>query len=48
MVNDGSPDNSWDIILEISAENPKVKGINLSRNFGSAFCYYCRIRLRKR
>ena len=37
MVNDGSPDNSWDIILEISAQNPKVKGINLSRNFGQHF-----------
>ena len=37
MVNDGSPDNSWDIILELSTENPKVKGINLSRNFGQHF-----------
>jgi glycosyltransferase involved in cell wall biosynthesis len=37
MVNDGSPDNSWDIILELSAHNPKVKGINLSRNFGQHF-----------
>ena len=37
MVNDGSSDNSWDIILELSAHNPKVKGINLSRNFGQHF-----------
>ena len=37
MVNDGSQDNSWDVILELSAQNPKVKGINLSRNFGQHF-----------
>ena len=34
MVNDRSPDASWDIIKKISSANPRVKGINLSRNFG--------------
>ncbi len=35
FVNDCSPDNSADIIREISAKNPRVIGINHSRNFGS-------------
>lgn len=34
MVNDHSPDNSWNEIKKISSGNPRVKGINLSRNFG--------------
>ncbi len=34
MVNDGSPDNDWEIICEIAAIDKRVKGINLSRNFG--------------
>lgn len=34
LVNDGSPDNSWNIIKEICKLNKKVTGINLSKNFG--------------
>ena len=34
MINDGSPDNDWEVIKEISSEDKKVKGICLSRNFG--------------
>lgn len=34
LVNDGSPDESWDIIKEISRQHFQVKGVNLSRNFG--------------
>ena len=34
LVEDGSPDNSRDIIREICAQDPHVKGIFLSRNFG--------------
>jgi len=34
LVNDGSPDDSWDIILELAAGDSRVKGVNLSRNFG--------------
>lgn len=33
LVNDGSEDDTYRTIIEL-AENPKVKGINLSRNFG--------------
>lgn len=34
LVDDFSPDNSWDIIEKCAKNNSKVKGIKLSRNFG--------------
>lgn len=34
LVEDHSPDNSWQKITENCTKNPKVKGIKLSRNFG--------------
>ena len=37
LVNDNSPDDSWDEIVKQCASNPKVKGINLSRNFGQHY-----------
>ena len=35
FVNDGSPDNSQEVIQEISSRNHRVLGITHSRNFGS-------------
>jgi len=37
MVNDASPDNSWPIIKALAASDGRVKGINLSRNFGQHY-----------
>lgn len=34
LVNDASPDNTWSEIVRVCTNNEKVKGINLSRNFG--------------
>lgn len=34
FVNDGSSDNSWEVINNLHALNKKVKGISFSRNFG--------------
>ena len=34
MVNDHSPDEAWEVILQLAAKDPRVKGIKLSRNFG--------------
>lgn len=34
LVNDASPDLSWEMILKECHEDKRVKGINLSRNFG--------------
>lgn len=34
LVNDASPDNTWSVIQQECAKNKRVKGLNLSRNFG--------------
>lgn len=34
FVDDGSADNTWDIIQELSRRDPRVRGIKLARNFG--------------
>jgi dolichol-phosphate mannosyltransferase len=40
FVNDNSPDNAWDTIVELSKEDSRVKGINLSRNFGQHYAIH--------
>lgn len=37
LVNDASPDESWAAIEQECKKNPKVKGLNLSRNFGQHY-----------
>lgn len=37
LVNDCSPDNSWEKIVQLCNENKRVKGVNLSRNFGQHY-----------
>lgn len=37
LVNDQSPDHSWEKIKEICAVDDHVKGVNLSRNFGQHY-----------
>jgi glycosyltransferase involved in cell wall biosynthesis len=37
LIEDCSPDNSWEIIEEITQRNKKVIGIKLSRNFGQHY-----------
>ncbi len=37
LVNDASPDLAWETIKEISEKNPKIKGVNFSRNFGQHY-----------
>jgi dolichol-phosphate mannosyltransferase len=39
FVNDCSPDNSAEVILELSKSDPAVLGINHSRNFGSQMAF---------
>ena len=34
LVDDRSPDNSWEVMKVPSSQNPKIKSIRLSRNFG--------------
>jgi glycosyltransferase involved in cell wall biosynthesis len=34
LINDCSPDGAWEAIKQLAEIDPRVKGINLSRNFG--------------
>jgi glycosyltransferase involved in cell wall biosynthesis len=36
FVDDGSKDNSWEIIEKLKAEHPEVKGIKFQRNYGKS------------
>ncbi|MEZ5036160.1 MAG: glycosyltransferase family 2 protein [Chitinophagales bacterium] len=35
-VDDGSTDNSWEVIQNLSKENPNIKGIRFQRNYGKS------------
>jgi polyisoprenyl-phosphate glycosyltransferase len=37
LVNDSSPDNSWEKIIDETLKDKRIKGINLSRNFGQHY-----------
>ena len=37
LVNDASPDNSWNMIADECTKDSRVKGIDLSRNFGQHY-----------
>lgn len=36
MVNDGSTDRSWEVVNELRAKNPRVKGVRFQRNYGKS------------
>lgn len=36
LIDDGSSDNSWEVITQISAANPLFKGIQFQRNYGKS------------
>ena len=41
MVDDGSNDNSWEVIENLSSKNPEVKGIKFRRNYGKSAGLFC-------
>ncbi len=41
FVNDGSTDNSWKVIEELSRKVDEVKGIKFRRNYGKSPALYC-------
>ena len=47
LVNDGSRDNSWQVISEMAKKNKKIIGINLMRNYGQHNALLCGIRSAK-
>ncbi len=36
FINDGSTDNSWEVIRSLSQKNPAVKGVCFRRNYGKS------------
>ena len=44
LVNDASRDRTWDVICELAARYPWVRGINLMRNYGQHNALLCGIR----
>lgn len=43
LVNDGSPDNTWEAIQTVTSKISNIKGINLWRNFGQHNATLCGI-----
>ncbi|MGB4771788.1 MAG: glycosyltransferase family 2 protein [Chitinophagaceae bacterium] len=36
LVDDGSSDHSWEVIQQLSSQNPHIKGIKFQRNYGKS------------
>ncbi len=45
LVNDGSPDGSWDVIEQLANKYKWVRGIRLMRNYGQHNATLCGVRL---
>ncbi|NNC95702.1 MAG: glycosyltransferase [Chitinophagales bacterium] len=44
LINDGSPDNSWEVIKNLPDQFQEVVSINLLKNYGQHSAVYCGIR----
>ena len=44
LVNDGSQDNSWQVIQNLIADYPRIRAINLMRNYGQHNALLCGLR----
>lgn len=41
LVDDGSKDNSWEVVESLQTQNPTVKGIKFRRNYGKSAALFC-------
>ncbi|MDO8928520.1 MAG: glycosyltransferase family 2 protein [Bacteroidota bacterium] len=41
LIDDGSTDGSWELIEQLSRQNPCIKGIKFRRNYGKSAGLYC-------
>jgi glycosyltransferase involved in cell wall biosynthesis len=41
MIDDGSTDKSWQIIQDLKAKYPEIKGLQFRRNYGKSAAIYC-------
>lgn len=44
VVNDGSSDNTWEVILDLSGTCPNLRGLTMMRNYGQHNALLCGIR----
>ena len=44
FINDGSQDQTWELIINCCKQDPHIKGINFSRNFGKEACIFAGLR----
>lgn len=44
MVDDGSTDGSWSVILDLQKQYPRLRGMRLSRNYGQHNALLCGVR----
>jgi len=47
IIDDGSQDTSWEVIMELSALNPCIKGIRFNRNYGKSAALHTGFRASK-
>ncbi|MDP4210871.1 MAG: glycosyltransferase family 2 protein [Bacteroidota bacterium] len=47
MVDDGSSDNSWKVVEQLSAANTNIKAIHLRRNYGKSAALFCGFKVAK-
>ncbi|MBW8325493.1 MAG: glycosyltransferase family 2 protein [Prolixibacteraceae bacterium] len=41
LIDDGSTDGSWELVEQLSQQNPCIKGIKFRRNYGKSAGLYC-------
>jgi glycosyltransferase involved in cell wall biosynthesis len=41
MIDDGSKDNSWQVVEDLQTKNASIKGIKFRRNYGKSAALYC-------
>ncbi|TNF40579.1 MAG: glycosyltransferase [Bacteroidetes bacterium] len=41
LVDDGSKDNSWEVVEGLQIQNPAIKGIKFRRNYGKSAALFC-------
>ena len=41
FIDDGSTDQSWQVVESLAAKHPEVKGIKFRRNYGKSPALYC-------
>ena len=41
MIDDGSKDNSWQVVEQLQSKNENIRGIKFRRNYGKSAALFC-------